>query len=190
MGPFETDVVFIHGAGDGAYDADASLADSLAEELGQTVHYPHMPEDDDGDDTEWIRAIDEEINKAASPVVVVGHSAGGYVLLKYLATGPVAATIAAVCIIAAPFPGGDPDWTFAGFALPADLAQRLPPSAQVFVYASEDDEVVPFAHRDLYAAAIPGAQTRTTHGGHQLTGGLDAVAADIRALAEATGSVR
>lgn len=190
MGPIGTNVVFIHGAGEGAYDADAFLVTSLEEELGRTVHYPRMPDDDDSDDTAWIRAIDEAISEATSPVVVVGHSAGGYVLLKYLATERVAATIAAVCIIAAPFPGGDPDWTFAGFALPADLAQRLPPSAQVFVYASEDDEVVPFAHRDLYAAAIPGAQTRTTHGGHQLTGGLDAVVADIRALAEATGSVR
>jgi predicted alpha/beta hydrolase family esterase len=114
----------------------------------------------------------------------VGHSLGGYLLLKYLAGQHPAPTIAAICIIAAPFPGGDADWTFDGFDLPQNLGALLPAGAAVMLYASPDDAVVPFAHRDLYATAIPQAIARTTAGGHQLGGDLKVVAADIRSIIE------
>ena len=178
------DVVFFHGAGHGAYAADSLLAVSLARHLGDgySVHIPELPEEDDPDDRQWLESIGETIDRAAAPVVVVGHSAGGYLLLKYLATERVRTPIAAICIIAAPFPGGDSGWTFEGFDLPPHFARHLPDGAPVFLYGSEDDEVVPIAHRELYAAAIPGASTRTTWGGHQLSNDLELVADDIRRL--------
>ena len=52
----------------------------------------------------------------------------------------------------------------------------------MLLYASEDDDTVPFAHRDLWAAAIPGSVVRTTTGGHQLGNDLRMVADDIRQL--------
>jgi uncharacterized protein len=164
-----TTVVFIHGA-DGFAD-DAPLAASLEQHVGMPVLYPEMPDQDD-----WTPAIAAAVDPLDSPPIVVGHSAGGYQLVKYLAQSHT--RVAAVCLIAAPYPGGDPDWTFDGFDLP-DLSGI---DAPVFLYASEDDEVVPFAHRDLWAAAIPGSVTRTTMGGHQLNGDLRIVADDIRAL--------
>jgi predicted alpha/beta hydrolase family esterase len=206
------DVVFLHGAGEGAFEADSLLADDLARRLGPgyAVTMPRLPADDDSGDSGWLRMIGEAIDAAHPPVVLVGHSAGGYLLLKALAlrapaaidpgapaaveprasvtaesgapaaVEPRAPAAALVAVIAAPYPGGDPDWTFDGFDLPADLAARLPDEAPLLLYASEDDEVVPFAHRDLYAAALPRAVTRTTTGGHQLGDDLLLVAADIR----------
>jgi predicted alpha/beta hydrolase family esterase len=91
------------------------------------------------------------------------------------------ADLAALVLIAAPFPSADPDWVFEGFELPEDLGQRLADTA-VLLYASEDDETVPFAHRDRYARAIPHAVVRTTTGGHQLGENLKVVADDIRGL--------
>ncbi|CAN5385341.1 alpha/beta fold hydrolase [soil metagenome] len=175
-----THVIFIQGAGDGAHREDALLADSLRRHLGDdfTVDFPRMPAEDDPDYDLWRPVIEQAVVRASDPVVLVGHSAGGCMLLKYIAEETPKA--AAICLIAAPFPGGDPDWTFDGFDLPDDLAARMPSSTPVFLYASEDDEIVPFAHRDLYAAAIPGATTRTTVGGHQLGRDLSAVAEDIR----------
>jgi predicted alpha/beta hydrolase family esterase len=207
-----TRVVFIQGAGAGSWDADALLAESLRGHLGDeyVVDFPRMPDEDDPNDTGWLEAIGAAISRAAaaaSPVpgvdddldeddamVLVGHSAGGYLLLKYLgqqlgatgltATKLIASKIAAICIIAAPFPGGDPDWTFDGFDLPPGTGALLPIEASVFLYASPDDEIVPFAHRALFDAAIPQAVTRTTSGGHQLGNDLRAVASDIREVVE------
>ncbi|MGV8897377.1 MAG: hypothetical protein ACOH10_13825 [Rhodoglobus sp.] len=46
---------------------------------------------------------------------------------------------------------------------------------------------MPFAHRDLFVAAIPRAEVRTTVGGHQMGNDLRAVADDIRDLTANTG---
>jgi predicted alpha/beta hydrolase family esterase len=161
-------IVFIHGA-DG-YAEDRALAESLELKLGRPVDYPRMPDTDD-----WSPALAEALHVNPEPIVVA-HSAGGYQLLKYLAES--GAPVRSIHLIAVPFPGGDADWTFDGFDLP-DLSRLTAP---VFLYASEDDEVVPFAHRDLWAAAIPSSVTRTTTGGHQLDGDLWVVADDIRSL--------
>jgi len=179
-----TDVHFFHGAGEGAFAADAPLAESLAEHLGSgfRIQMPRLPEEDGPGDELWIAAIREAIDQASSPAVVVGHSAGGYLLVKCLATRSFTTRVEGICLIAAPFPGGTPEWSFEGFDLPSDLDRRLPAGATVLLYASADDETVPFSHRDRYAAAIPSAITRATTGGHQLSDGLAAVAADIRDL--------
>ncbi len=177
-------VVFIQGGGEGAHDEDAVLAANLAEHLGAdfSVDFPEMPGEDEPDFELWRPAIGEAIARAEAPVVLVGHSLGGYFLIKYLAEQSVAVPVAAVCVIAAPFPSGDSDWVFDGFNLPDDFGARMPTDAAVLLYASEDDEVIPFAHRDLYAAAIPDAVIRTTSGGHQLGGDLRIVADDIQSL--------
>ncbi len=176
-------VVFIQGAGSGAHDEDLLLARSLGEHLGPdyAVEFPRMPEED-SDDAAWLDAIGEALDGATAPLALVGHSVGGYCLVKYLTERPAPPPVGVLCVIAAPFPSADPFWTIDGFDLPPDVGERLPKDTRVLLYASEDDEVVPFAHRDLYAAAIPQAVTRTTSGGHQLGDDLRVVADDIRAL--------
>jgi predicted alpha/beta hydrolase family esterase len=180
-----TRVVFIQGSGTGAYAADKRVADGLRQELGDdfAVEFPRMPDEDEPDLATWGPVITGAIERGSDRLVLIGHSGGGYLLLKYLATERPSTPIAAICIIAAPFPAGDPAWTFDGFELPEHFADHLPSDTPVFLYASKDDDSVPFAHRDLYAAAIPGSVTRTTSGGHQLEGDLGVVAADIRRVA-------
>lgn len=170
-------VVFLQGGGEGAHDEDAELAASLQRHLGDgfRVQFPRLPREDEPDEARWLPVIAEAVVGAS---VLVGHSLGAYLLARHLGEARPPG-IDVVCLIAPPFPGGDPDWTFDGFALPDDFGSAFPPAT--FLYASEDDEVVPFAHRDLYAAAIPGAVTRTTTGGHQLRNDLRRVAADITA---------
>ena len=184
-----TGVVFVQGGGAGAHDEDRQLAGSLARCLGDdfSLDFPMMPQEDEPDYERWRPVIARAIARAAHPVVLVGHSVGGYLLIKYLVSEGATSPIAAVCIIAAPFPGGDPAWSIDGFELPNDFAAHLPRDAQVLLYASEDDEIVPFAHRDLYAAAIPDAITRSTSGGHQLAGDLRVVADDIRRIVAEAG---
>jgi uncharacterized protein len=178
------DVVVIQGGGPGAHDADAVLADALRADLGDgyRVVFPRMPDEDDPDPARWIPAIRAAIADAVAPAVLVGHSLGGYLLLRALTEAAPPTAVRAVVVIAAPFPSGDPDWVFDGFELPQGFGWMLP-DAPVLLAQSTDDEVVPFAHRALYERAIPGSVAIATTGGHQLEGGTAAVAAAIRALA-------
>ena len=169
-------VVFIQGGGEGAHAEDARLAADLGERLGHPVAFPLMPDEHEPDYERWKPAIAAALDAAD---VVVAHSIGGYLALRYIAESGV--TPSALFVIAAPFPSGDADWTFEGFDLPADFGLRLA-DVPTYLYASPDDDVVPHAHLALYAAAIPGSIARDTTGGHQLGEDLSVVAADILAL--------
>lgn len=169
-------VVFIQGGGEGAHDEDARLAADLGERLGHPVAFPLMPDEGEPDYERWKPALADAISRAD---VVVAHSIGGYLAVRYLVEERIAPS--GLFVIAAPFPGGDPDWTFEGFDLPEHFGSSLG-DVPTFLYASPDDDVVPFAHLALYAEAIPGSISRATTGGHQLGENLEVVARDIQAL--------
>lgn len=180
-GGMTVDVVVIHGAGADAHAEDAPMAASLERHLGDGFHirYPPLPDGDNPTLESWGPVIARTIDEARDPVVLVAHSFGGYLALKQLALAPPSRRLASAHLIAVPFPSGDDEWTWDGFELPEGFADVMPDA--VFLYASEDDEWVPFAHRDLYAAAIPQSVSRTVPGGHQLGDDLRVVADDIRA---------
>jgi uncharacterized protein len=178
------EVIFIQGGGDGAYEMDQKLAASLQQALGTdyAVRYPRMPNEGDPDYTRWKEAIDRTIAILHGESILVGHSVGGYILVKYLTQEPLPdKLIRGICLIAAPYPGGDEQWQFEGVSLPDDFGRKLPANAKIFLYHSPDDQYVPFAHMRLYARHIPRAIARETAGGHQLNNDLSLVAQDIRA---------
>ena len=177
-------VLFVQGAGRGARAEDAKLAASLGEALGPEfeIHYPEMPNEDSPDAAVWRARIGEELAALGDGAVLVGHSAGGAQLLTFLATSEPGAGLAGAFLIAVPFcgPGG---WDCGDFVLPHDLGTRIPSRVPLFLYHGRDDAVVPFAHVDLYAKALPQAVVRRLAGrDHQLNGDLSEVATDIRRL--------
>lgn len=180
-------VVFIQGAGRGAYDEDLRLADSLRRSLGPRVEvrYPAMPNEDDAPYAQWRQRIEQELAELPGPVVIVGHSVGASVLIKWLSERTDERAIAGVFLIAGPFWGGE-GWRYEGYeelALPPGFAATLPPSMSVFLYHCRDDATVPFAHLALYERDLPQATVRAIdEGGHQLNDDLSAVARDIAAL--------
>jgi predicted alpha/beta hydrolase family esterase len=175
-------VLFIHGAGTGAYAADRLLADSLQLALGAAydVQCPQMPDEENVPLALWQAEIDARLSAAKSPVALVGHSVGGSVLLKYLCERQPAPHIAGLFVIAAPYCGAEDGWKWDDAALPADAAAKLAGDWPLIFYHSRDDETVPFAHLGLYAAKLPRAVVRTFDGrGHQFANDLCEVAADI-----------
>jgi uncharacterized protein len=56
-------VLFIHGAGEGAYKEDGLLAASLQNALGSAyeVHYPRMPEEEGSHYADWKAPIATEL---------------------------------------------------------------------------------------------------------------------------------
>ncbi|HLW02957.1 MAG TPA: alpha/beta fold hydrolase [Ktedonobacterales bacterium] len=176
------EVVFIQGGGDGAYEVDRKLAASLQQALGTdyAVRYPQMPNEGDPDYVLWKGHIHREIAALQGEGILVGHSVGGYILVKYVSQEPLPdKPIRGICLIATPYPGGDEQWQFEGFSLPEGFGYKLPSNARIFLYHSPDDQTVPFAHMELYATHIPDAIVRETAGGHQLNNDLSVVADDI-----------
>jgi predicted alpha/beta hydrolase family esterase len=183
----EATVVFIHGAGDGAYLADKLLAENLQNELGAgyAIRYPEMPDEDNAPYELWKSAIEAELRAAHLPIILVGHSIGGSHLAKSLTELTVDIPVRAIFLLDAPFWGGA-GWRYDGFEklqLPGDTAARLPKDAKVFLYHCRDDEIVPFTHLAFYAGLLPQATAREIDaGGHQLNNDLSDVAEDIRSL--------
>jgi uncharacterized protein len=177
-------LLFIQGAGEGAYEEDEKLAASLQEALGAgyQVSYPKMPNEESPEARAWIAQISKELALLEGKVILVGHSAGGGVLLKYLLKKKVAKPIAGIFLISIPYwsPEDEEDEEY---TLHEGFASQLPKGVPIFLYHSRDDEWVPFAHLAIYADKIPQATIREFDGrGHQFNDDLSEVAADIVSL--------
>jgi predicted alpha/beta hydrolase family esterase len=188
MKQMKKQVLFIQGAGEGSYKEDEKLVESLRLLLGSSyeIRYPAMKNEDDAPYEVWVGQVQEELAALTDGVILIGHSVGGSVLIKFLAEIKIKKAIAGIFIIAAPFWGGDGGWTYEGYeelVLPNQADTNLPKGVPIFLYHSNDDEVVPFAHLALYAKNLPGAINRELDGrGHQLNHDLSEVANDIKKL--------
>jgi predicted alpha/beta hydrolase family esterase len=178
----KTDVLFVQGGGKGAYDEDAALAASLKRALGGgfEVHFPRMPDEADPNVKSWKRKISAELSRLRGKVLLVGHSVGGSILLKYLSEEEAKKAIAGLFLLAAP--SWDEDhWNFDDLKLPRNIAEKLASIPRIFLYHSRDDVVVPFAHLALHATRLPQATIRAVDGrGHQFGNDLTDVVRDIR----------
>ena len=182
--PLRKRVLFIHGGGEGAYEEDRKQAASLQEALGTAsdVRCPKMPDEDRPVYEAWKERIAKELDALDGEVILVGHSLGGSILLKYLSEEEVEKLVAGLFLVAAPYWGVE-DWEVGEYALREDFASKIPKEMTVFLYHSRDDEVVPFAHAALYAQKLPRATVREFDGrGHQFDDDLSEVARDIGGL--------
>ena len=184
-------ILFIHGGGgESAFEEDGLLVASLQNNLGIAfqVHYPKMPLEESAGYADWKAQIATELSALDDAVILIAHSVGGSILLKYLLEEQVEQTIAGLFLLATPYFGGDALWNDAQMNLPQDFAARLPAIPRIFLYHSRDDDVVPFAHLALYAAKLPQAIIREFDGrGHQFGNNLTEVAEDIRRMETPAG---
>jgi uncharacterized protein len=174
--------LFIQGGGKGAHAEDKLLADSLKRTLGPEydVRYPRMPDESNPSKEVWGQKISSELSKVSGKVILVAHSIGGSILLRYLSDEEFGNSIGGLFVLAAPT-WDDSQWSFEDLKLPRNIAEKLAPIPRIFFYHCRDDEVVPFAHLALHAAQIPRAITRAiSHGGHQFGNDLARIAMDVR----------
>ena len=177
-------VIFIQGGGEEGYEADAKLVASLRTALGKkyNVDYPQMPSVESLPDFGWLERIGEEISLTNDKIILVGHSLGASMLLKYLSESQVQKIITGIFLIATPFWSGDENWK-QGLKLHKDFAVKIPKSTPIFLYQCKDDKVVPFDHLEFYKKNLPQAIFRIIKsGGHQLNNDLSLIAKDIKSL--------
>ena len=162
--------------------------DTLASDLGPdiTVIAPNMPNKQNADYDEWKVWFERYLQLVDKPYGLLGWSQGGYFLAKYLAENEIGVPPAAVALVAAPAgliddPGGDnPRWEFDLGALDIALRQS---GTRTFIFHSEDDPLVPFAHALRYHKALPSATfLPLTDKGHFLTPQFPELIDCLRAL--------
>jgi predicted alpha/beta hydrolase family esterase len=177
-------ILFIQGgAGEEDYAADSKLVDSLKKILGEdyTINYPPLP-NESVPDFGRSKQIGKEISHGDGEIILVGHSLGASMLLKYLSENEVKKKISGAFLISTPFWSGDEDWK-KGPKLKNNFAGTLPKNFPIFLYHCRDDEEVPFAHLALYRQKLSWATFREIpNGGHQLNNDLTIVASDIKSL--------
>ncbi len=128
-------ILFIHGSGgEGAYEVDGILVASLQNNLGADydVSYPKMPLQESAGYVDWKAQIATALSAFVGEVILVAHSVGGSILLKYLTEEQVGNPIAGLFLLAAPYFGGDADWNYPEMNLPQDFAMKLPPTPPNF----------------------------------------------------------
>ena len=173
-------VLFIQGGGEGAHEVDARLVASLAKQLGPDyeIHYPVMPNEASPDYPTWSRVLTEQLAHLGNGVILVGHSVGATIVVCFFAENQPKQKLAGILLIAPPFVGAG-GWEIEDFAPPKDIGTKFP-EVPLYIYHGREDETVPFAHVDLYAAALPQAFIRRLDGrNHQLNDDLSEVARDI-----------
>ncbi len=177
-------ILFIQGGGEGGYKADKPLVASLKTTLGKEyqVDYPKLQSDESASDFGWVQQIGERMSKTKGITILVGHSLGASMILKFLSESPVIKKIEGIFLLATPFWSGDEDWK-AGLKLQENFAEKLPEEAPIFLYHCQDDEEVPFSHFNQYKEKLTQANFRKIEsGGHQFNNDLALIAKDIKSL--------
>lgn len=175
----------MHSAGSqGPQEGSSDLVAYLQKELGAEydVRYPKMPAPENPSYILWKEKLENELRGISGEVILVGHSLGGSVLLKYLSEEPYKVSVAGLFLVAAPY-WGKKHWQIEEYLLSEDFASKLSRIPEIFLYHSHGDELVPFAHVKAYAKKLPQAKVRGIDGHeHTFTSGLHILADDIKRL--------
>ncbi|WP_369696375.1 alpha/beta fold hydrolase [Oligoflexus tunisiensis] len=176
-------MLFIHSAGSKS-EGSGGLINYIADHLDQTfeLHAPDMPDPNSPRYAAWKNEIEKNLSLCPGEVILMGHSLGGSVLLKYLAERKVTRTISALFLIAVPY-WGTKNWKVDDFILPQDYSAGLASISRLFLYRDQHDEIVPNEHLELYRSDLPRAEVRETAGnGHAFFKGLPELLSDLQKL--------
>jgi len=179
-------ILFIHSAGpQELHQGSSGLKAYLQKVLGDeyTLLDPKMPDPEKPKYTLWKAQLEKEFASFDEEIILIGHSLGGSVLLKYLSEQAFKQPISGLFMIASPYWGVDDDWGIEDFILKENFASKLPQIPQIFLYHSDNDEIVPSAHVEHYKEKLPLAKTRILDGAeHLFNNGLLELVNDIKEL--------
>lgn len=159
--------------------------DGLQKKLGKNfeVILPNMPNKYNAKFLEWKIWFEKIIPFLENKVILVGHSLGGIFLAKYLSENKFPKRILATLIIAAPYDDQDADYSLADFKLKKDLSLLGKQSEKLFIWQSEDDDVVLFANFGKYKKALPNANYRRfKNKGHFIQKNFPEIVQEIRKI--------
>ena len=175
-------LLFVHSAGSqepqqGSNDFVGYLQRSLPQ---YQILYPIMPSPESPAYEAWKIALAKEIEALDDNSLIAGHSLGGSVVLKYLSETRIKKRIKALFFIATPYWGKE-GWEVNEYILREGFASKLPPAAEIYLYYSMADDVVPISHMEAYSSELPNALVRKlSHYPHDFHTGLPELVDDIK----------
>ena len=146
------------------------------------VKAPPMPAPDDPNAQAWMDCMDVVLANVGPSDVVVGHSLGGSVFLKWVSERQANLNAKALLCCAAPY-WGTGGWDGDSFALTGDIEAASAGIRQIVFCSAKDDDIVEIDHLNLYAGLLPRSEfVRLETGGHDLdTDEVDRVLRDLSA---------
>lgn len=166
--------------GEGSFDLVSSLKQQLSNEYD--IHYPIIDDPEAPTYKMWKKLFSTEFKRRKQPIILVGHSLGGSMLLKYLSEERPKISISALFLVAIPLWGKN-GWAVEDFVLQENFEAELKHITKVYLYHCKKDAIVPFEHLNFYKAAFPHSIVRVLNGtDHAFATGLPELASDIKAL--------
>lgn len=181
----KNDVLFIHCAGpQGVQEGSTFLHSYLKEALGSnySLVVPEMPDPEAPHYKPWKKKLKQSLQRVNDGVIVIGHSLGASVVLKYFAEKNPKKSVAGLFLVSAVYWGKE-DWKVEEYTLDDYLFNALTTIPHIYFYHSKDDEVVPVSHLWYFASAIPEAKIREfDNSGHLFGSGLPQLVDDIKSM--------
>ncbi|MEN0052855.1 MAG: alpha/beta fold hydrolase [Mucilaginibacter sp.] len=184
----KTTIFFAHSAG--AQHAKGMGSFDLVEHLRNTlgtnyeITFPIVSEPERPAYRHWRDMLDRELSNLPDPVILVGHSLGASVLLKYLSETQTNLQIRGMFLVAAPQWNKD-GWNSSEWAVQKDFDTHLPPIPACYFYHCLNDPIVPFNHLAFYRRLFKTAIFRELScQDHAFSNGLKELITDIRNIVD------
>ena len=144
---------------------------------------PDMPDPENPHYKPWKKKFEHLLrDHGDDELLIIAHSLGASVVLKYLSENPPIKSIAGMFLISAVYWGLE-NWEVAEFRFEMDFQRHLHYIPNIFFYHSKDDTVVPVSHLWHFAVALPDAVIRQfEHEGHLYVNGIPKLVEDIRSI--------
>lgn len=128
------------------------LKDELAAR-GHEVIAPDLPDSNNPDPEEWVKALLEVMKNVDDETIVVGHSLGAATALRFLEAVEVQSTCRGAVLVAAPWMIKDEK--LRGFFMSElDFDVLMWKASKFTIIHSHDDPVIPFDHAEKYAKVL------------------------------------
>ena len=132
------------------------LKDELRKK-GHDVVVPELPHPDEPDAEEWTKVLVDEVGPIDNETIILGHSLGGALALRFLEAAEAYSTPKGVVLVSTPWRIGHE--LFHGFFMTELDFDVLAWKASFFtVVHSKDDDKIPFNHAQKYADVLFGGE--------------------------------
>lgn len=168
------------GPGMGSYDFVKWLQKQL--DSRYEIAYPIIEDPEAPTYKMWGVMLEKEFAKFDEEVILIGHSLGGSMLLKYLSERKSNLKVDGLFLIATPYWGSN-GWNMDDFKLKRDFSKNLPPISSIHFFHCKNDPFVPFEHLKLYRKNLPNAVVHELScNSHAFPGGLPELVENIKNL--------